>query len=425
MWAFQYKHGDKPLEGFTIQRAAGRGGFGEVYYAVSDAGREVALKVITGFEQIELRGISQCMNLKNPHLVSIFDVKYNDQNRPFVIMEFVAGPSLRQLLDESPGGLGAQKTAFFLREIGKGLTFLHDCGIVHRDLKPGNIFYENGYVKIGDYGLSKAMEPTQHSGQTITVGTVHYMAPEVGVGKTLVSSSIIDRVAADLGRRLYEVPVGFKWFVSGLLDGSLGFGGEESAGASFLRRDGTAWSTDKDGLIPCLLAAEMKATTGRDPGEVAFTDGQPAANRAVRSPLVGKPAPAIEGTTVDGTAASLGDLKGQWVVVNFFATWCVPCRQEHPELIRFSQAHEAAGDAAVLGVVYSDNAQAVREFRDKEGGGWAMLTDPKGRVALDYGVAGVPESFLISPDGLVVAKLLGGVRASGLDDLLYQAKAGR
>jgi phosphoglucomutase len=91
---------------------------------------------------------------------------------------------------------------------------------------------------------------------------------DVGIGKTLVSSTIIDRVAADLGRRLVEVPVGFKWFVEGLLDGSLGFGGEESAGASFLRRDGSAWSTDKDGLIPCLLAAEMKATTGRDPGEV-------------------------------------------------------------------------------------------------------------------------------------------------------------
>jgi phosphoglucomutase len=89
-----------------------------------------------------------------------------------------------------------------------------------------------------------------------------------GIGKTLVSSSIIDRVAADLGRRLVEVPVGFKWFVGGLLDGTLGFGGEESAGASFLRRDGGPWSTDKDGLIPCLLAAEMKAKTGRDPGEI-------------------------------------------------------------------------------------------------------------------------------------------------------------
>jgi phosphoglucomutase len=91
---------------------------------------------------------------------------------------------------------------------------------------------------------------------------------DVGVGKTLVSSSIIDAVAADLGRRLVEVPVGFKWFVPGILEGTIGFGGEESAGASFLRRDGTAWSTDKDGLIPCLLAAEMKATTGKDPGEL-------------------------------------------------------------------------------------------------------------------------------------------------------------
>ena len=87
------------------------------------------------------------------------------------------------------------------------------------------------------------------------------------VGKTVVSSSLIDRVTASLGRGLYEVPVGFKWFVDGLLDGSLGFGGEESAGASYLRRDGTAWSTDKDGPIMCLLAAEITARTGQDPGE--------------------------------------------------------------------------------------------------------------------------------------------------------------
>lgn len=90
---------------------------------------------------------------------------------------------------------------------------------------------------------------------------------EAGVGKTLVSSSLIDRVAKKLNRKLVEVPVGFKWFVSGLLDGSLGFGGEESAGASFLRRDGTVWSTDKDGIIMDLLAAEMMAKTGRDPSE--------------------------------------------------------------------------------------------------------------------------------------------------------------
>jgi phosphoglucomutase len=91
---------------------------------------------------------------------------------------------------------------------------------------------------------------------------------QAGVGKTLVSSSIIDRVAKSLGRRLEEVPVGFKWFVDGLLAGSLGFGGEESAGASFLRRDGSVWTTDKDGILLALLAAEMTAVTGRDPGEI-------------------------------------------------------------------------------------------------------------------------------------------------------------
>src|SRR4029078_6690866 len=138
--------------------------------------------------------------LKSPHLVSIFDVKHNAENKPFVIMEYVSGPSLRQLLDESPSALGEQKSAFFLREIAKGLTYLHDCGIVHRDLKPGNIFYENGYVKIGDYGLSKAIMPGHNSGQTITVGTVHYMAPEIGDGRY---DKGIDIYA--LGALLYEM----------------------------------------------------------------------------------------------------------------------------------------------------------------------------------------------------------------------------
>ncbi len=91
---------------------------------------------------------------------------------------------------------------------------------------------------------------------------------DIGVGKTVVSSSMIDRVADKLGRRLYEVPVGFKWFVSGLLDGTLGFVGEESAGASFLRRDGTVWTTDKDGIVPALLSAEITAKLHRDPGEI-------------------------------------------------------------------------------------------------------------------------------------------------------------
>ena len=91
---------------------------------------------------------------------------------------------------------------------------------------------------------------------------------DAAVGKTVVSSQMIDRVTAKLGRKLYEVPVGFKWFVDGLLDGSLGFGGEESAGASFIRLDGSVWTTDKDGIVPALLSAEITARMGRDPGEI-------------------------------------------------------------------------------------------------------------------------------------------------------------
>jgi phosphoglucomutase len=156
--------------------------------------------------------------------------------------------------------------------------------------------------------------------------------PDVGVGKTLVSSSIIDRVAADLGRRLVEVPVGFKWFVDGLLDGSVGFGGEESAGASFLRRDGTVWTTDKDGIIACLLAAELTATSGRDPG-VAYGElteqfgspayrridaratpaekavlGQLAADAVTASELAGDPITATI-TRAPGNGAPIGGLK--------------------------------------------------------------------------------------------------------------------
>jgi phosphoglucomutase len=152
------------------------------------------------------------------------------------------------------------------------------------------------------------------------------------IGKTLVSSSMIDRVAADLGRRLDEVPVGFKWFVPGLLDGSVGFGGEESAGASFLRRDGSVWSTDKDGILLDLLASEILATTGRTPsehyGDLTARFGSPAYARidapatrdekavlARLSPeqvtakeLDGEPITAVL-TTAPGNGAAIGGLK--------------------------------------------------------------------------------------------------------------------
>ncbi|WP_314223922.1 phosphoglucomutase (alpha-D-glucose-1,6-bisphosphate-dependent) [Streptomyces zaehneri] len=155
---------------------------------------------------------------------------------------------------------------------------------------------------------------------------------DAGIGKTLVSSSMIDRVAADLGRRLVEVPVGFKWFVDGLVDGSLGFGGEESAGASFLRRDGSVWTTDKDGVILALLASEITAVTGKTPSEhyTGLTDrfGSPAYARidapATREEkaLLGKLSPAqvtadtlagepVTGvlTEAPGNGASIGGIK--------------------------------------------------------------------------------------------------------------------
>ncbi|GLY23832.1 phosphoglucomutase (alpha-D-glucose-1,6-bisphosphate-dependent) [Micromonospora sp. NBRC 101691] len=156
--------------------------------------------------------------------------------------------------------------------------------------------------------------------------------PDAAVGKTLVSSSMIDRVAADLGRPLLEVPVGFKWFVPGLLDGTVGFGGEESAGASFLRRDGSTWTTDKDGILLCLLAAEIIATTGRTPsqhyadlterfGAPAYARIDAPANREQKavlgklSPeqvtateLAGEPITATL-TTAPGNGASIGGLK--------------------------------------------------------------------------------------------------------------------
>ena len=138
----------------------------------------------------------------------------------------------------------------------------------------------------------------------------HWRA-DAAVGKTVVSSGLIDRVTARLGRRLYEVPVGFKWFADGLFEGSLGFGGEESAGASFLRLDGSVWSTDKDGLIPSLLAAEMTARTGRDPSQLyqKMTEelGQPFSTRVdakgtpQQKALLGKLSPEqVKSTTLAG-----------------------------------------------------------------------------------------------------------------------------
>lgn len=136
-----------------------------------------------------------------------------------------------------------------------------------------------------------------------------------GVGKTLVSSSMIDRVAADLGRKLVEVPVGFKWFVDGLLEGTVAFGGEESAGASFLRRDGAVWTTDKDGIILALLAAEITARTGRDPGEhYAVLAGRFGAPEYERSDVPANAAQKTALSKLSPQTVKAGELAGERII---------------------------------------------------------------------------------------------------------------
>jgi len=201
---YTYGSGARPLDGFTIKRAIGRGGFGEVYYATSDAGKEVALKLITRNLEVERRGVVQCMNLKSPHLVAIHDLKQNDEGETFVVMEYVSGPNLAQILAPHPTGLPSAEIRMWLKGLIQGVAYLHDHGIVHRDLKPANLFLEEGTVKIGDYGLTKAITGgTQNPGHSECVGTCHYMAPETSTGKYHKS---IDIYA--IGVILYEMVTG-------------------------------------------------------------------------------------------------------------------------------------------------------------------------------------------------------------------------
>ncbi len=139
------------------------------------------------------------------------------------------------------------------------------------------------------------------------------------------------------------------------------------------------------------------------------------AKRTDYDPLLGKPAPALEGKTLDGTTFDLDAYRGRWVVVNFFATWCVPCQQEHPELDSFARRHAQARDAALVSVVFQDDPGKVRDYFRANGGDWPVVVGDEGRIALDYSVTGVPESILVDPAGIARARIRGGVTGLALD----------
>ncbi|MEI8381690.1 MAG: protein kinase [Planctomycetota bacterium] len=210
---FTHQPGTQPLEGYTIHRGIHRGGFGEVYYARSDGGKEVALKLLQREQDVELRGVRQCLNLKHPNLVNLFDVRTDSHGEQWVVMEYINGSSLEDVLASFPNGLPLEEVQEWLSGIVAGVTFLHDRGIVHRDLKPANVYRENGTVKVGDVGLSKRLGTDRRATHTQSVGTVYYMAPEVARGEYGPEVDVYS-----LGIMLYE-----------MLTGQLPFMGETTA----------------------------------------------------------------------------------------------------------------------------------------------------------------------------------------------------
>jgi len=141
------------------------------------------------------------------------------------------------------------------------------------------------------------------------------------------------------------------------------------------------------------------------------------ADRFGANPLVGKAVPQVTGKTLTGAAVDIDKMRGKWVVVNFFATWCTGCRIEHPELVKFAAAHRAAGDAEVVSVAFQDQASALQTFFAKNGGDWPVIVDDTSNTALSFGITGIPESFIVAPNGLVVDHF-NGVTADGLDQVI-------
>jgi cytochrome c biogenesis protein CcmG/thiol:disulfide interchange protein DsbE len=140
-------------------------------------------------------------------------------------------------------------------------------------------------------------------------------------------------------------------------------------------------------------------------------------SRGISSELLGKPVPAVSGETLTGGSFDIDEARGRWVVVNFFATWCAPCVREHPELVAFTERHRADNDVEVVSVAYSDTPQSLHEFFERNGGDWPVIPDDTSRSALSFGVTGVPESYVVDPNGIVVAKFE-GVTADALDEVV-------
>ncbi|MFO0813120.1 MAG: serine/threonine-protein kinase [Gemmatales bacterium] len=267
MAKFTYSSGDRPLTGFVLKRGIGQGGFGEVYYAVSEAGKEVALKLVRGNAEVELRGMQQCINLKHQNLVSIYDIKNDDHGDSWVIMEYVAGESLNQVLNRHPQGLPVEQAQSIFTELCQAMQALHDSGIVHRDLKPANVFVENNMVKVGDYGLCKFISGTQKSPQTQSIGTVHYMAPEISTGNY---GKQVDIYAA--GVMLYE-----------MMTGKLPFDGE-TVGEILMKH---LTSQPDLSLVPKEYAAVIAMSLAKSPAEryKSFTEFQEAVAKVAGVPV--------------------------------------------------------------------------------------------------------------------------------------------
>lgn len=150
----------------------------------------------------------------------------------------------------------------------------------------------------------------------------------------------------------------------------------------------------------------------------------PAQLAEVDTPLLGKAAPGVSGSTLAGGHFNLSSLRGRWVVLNFFASWCPPCQQEEPEMVAFAFHHRQPGSTALVSVVYDDSASSARSFMASSGATWPAVLDPSGQIAIDYGVRGPPETFLISPTGTVLVHLDGAVTEAGLDKWLAAAQRG-